>query len=88
MIRLANGKLERGLVEDADYIDQQFLLGEDIREYMRVHFLRSNNVPDEINAQDVWVLDDGQSVKVTKVVDNPANPFVRFYAIKTTAKDK
>ncbi len=87
MIRLSNGNIERGLVEDADYIDQQFLLGEDVREFMRVHLLRGSN-SGVISAQDILVLDDGQLVKVVKRVDNPANPFVRFYAIKTTASDK
>jgi hypothetical protein len=74
------------LVEDADITDSDFLLGQDPRELLRIHAIRSS-VTNQVTMQQVLSLEDGTQLKVVRRVDSPGSPFIRFYASKITGKD-
>jgi hypothetical protein len=81
----------KALIEDADIQDTSTILGLDLREKVRIHALRTD-VPQSLLASDansqVFVqLDDGTQLKIDERIDSPANPFVRFLAVKRTGVD-
>ncbi len=83
-LRVDSGTTFQALVEDADQNDEEFLLGNDPREMVRVHALKSS-ITDALTSQQQLVLDDGQKIKVVRRADSPANQFVRFFAKKIVA---
>lgn len=78
------GAVFRALVSDAAIVDPASVLGEDVREKMLISALRSD-VPAALlssRAALSKVTVDGVTLQLTKRVDNPANPFVSFDAVK------
>lgn len=75
----------KALIAAADSLDPNLDLGADPREYMTMDVLKPTP---NLAAQDiVLMVEDNQEIKVVKRLDNPADPFIRFYAVKVTDKD-
>lgn len=75
----ADGTTTQMLVADAESLDPNFELGTDLREYVTMDCLRP--MPGWEIESPVQV-EDGGSVRLVKRLDNPSNPFGRFYAMK------
>lgn len=74
-----NGDSAQMLVADADSLDPNMPLGEDLREYVTLDCV--GGLP-PWKIQDIITFDGNKKVRLVKRLDNPANPFNRFYAVK------
>lgn len=72
------------LIEEADPLDPQMPIGDDLREYHCIHVIRESapalNSQDEVRA-------DTDRFKIVKRIDNEANPIIKFYAVKIVPED-
>lgn len=75
--------LFQGLIEEMDPLDPNMPLGDDIRENHWIHVLRPP--VDVVSQQEIRAGTD--RFKIIKRVDNPANPVVKFQAVKITTLD-